>query len=289
MNLEYGKLEKYPIEWCPNFIRIGNIDEKNPNHFFHAINYGFKSFRELSYDDKIKYIEKQRHDIANKITKDKWSSFGFYNTLQLFQSNVFKYRHNDLEKYEIILKIIPSMDEMILQVFKNISIQEIELKQIVFQEFKQLFSIYLDDIETKENKNLSHDKKNKCKSLFQDYLDIIWTYSENLAFSNFMQELKNPKSCIDFYLLPLIISYLPFNIFFIDNDTKDIISLNEFYDHFLKTQKNDINVFILYKYPSYFESLGIMEIMENGNAMISRLFTSDSDIIQKCLQKISIS
>ena len=147
MNLEYGKLEKYPIEWCPNFIRIGNIDINNPNHFFYAINYGFKSFRELSYDDKMTFISTQRKEISEKITKEKWSSFGFHQIVQNFQSNIFQY---NVEKYDIILKIISDINNMKTHIFENMSIQD---KQMIFQEFQLSFSMYLNEIESKEQKN----------------------------------------------------------------------------------------------------------------------------------------
>ena len=71
MVLELGKLQKYSCKFYDGkLVRQGNIHAENPNHFWNALFYAFKEYRNLpSLNEQIEYIQKRKTEMAKKMTK----------------------------------------------------------------------------------------------------------------------------------------------------------------------------------------------------------------------------
>jgi hypothetical protein len=168
---------------------------------------------------------------------------------------------------------------------KSIDIHDYKIKNIIIEELMSIFKIYLNDLEKNEQKKISSEKKLKCNVIFKYYLEQIWNMAEETSFEEFIKEVRDPYKIFDLYYIPFIISYLPFNIYFIEDSSKDIISISNHYDKLLLQQKYNTNIVLLYHSPLQFESLGVMQY-DGDNAIINRQFTNDHEFIHKCHDKI---
>jgi hypothetical protein len=288
MSLE---LEKFILSWQDNMVKSSNIDPKDPFHFFNAVNNGFQAFRKLDTNEKQKFIIKQRKDIADKIKQKEWIDYitEYDPILNIFENCFYQKKipsGSSIHQYDIIFKIIPDRKIMFQYAIKSIDIRDYNIKNMMIDELMNIFKIYLNDLEKNEQKKISSEKKLKCNVIFKYYLEQIWIMAENIAFDDFLKEVRDPYKIFDLYYIPFIISYLPFHIYFIEDNSKDIISISNYYDKFLLQQKYDVNIVLLYHSPLQFENLGIMEYSGN-NAIIHRQFTNDNVFIQKCYHKIS--
>jgi len=282
--LNYGKLEKFPLEWYTNLIRIGNINTDNPNHFFHAVFYSLKSFRDLSFEDRLEYIKNKRNEIAEQISISEWKKYDI--DTQLIINAFQKYFQKSIKnpQNKIFEKIVPDIDKIFDEI--NINNDDDDNKQLYLSQLSSFFLNKLYMIEKKEHKSIDKDKKLKCIQLFNSFLEHVWNETEESIFNDFILLIKDENKMIDIYLLPLIISYLPYNIYFIDYEMKDVISFNDFYENLISINNKNENIILLYQSPSHFECLGIMDVMENETVMISRILSNTHPFILKCREHL---
>lgn len=283
--LNYGKLEKFPLEWYTNLIRIGNINTENPNHFFHAVFFSIKSFRDLSFQERLEYIKIKRKEISEQITISEWKKYDIDTQLIInsFQKHFEKCIKDPQNK--IFEKIVPDIDDIFNEI--NINEDDNNSKQMYISQLSNLFLNKLYMIEKKEHKLIDKEKKLKCVQLFNSFVEYVWNDTEEAIFNQLIELIEDENKTIDMYLLPLIISYLPYSIYFIDYEMKDVISFNDFYENMISTSnKNDQNIILLYQNPSHFECLGVMDLMENETVMISRILSNTHPFILKCRERL---
>lgn len=306
MVLELGRLEKFICKRFNNLVRIGNISSENPNHFWNALFYAFKEYRDMSFEEKMNYIKEQRIKLSEKIIKKDWISY----------SDGFHSNHNILYEFgRIIVVDENSVDNVALKIFQNRNeiidhiISEISdfdnIKTIVNNDLEKHYDILLSNIEKKENKIISSTKKQKCKEIFQKYINNVWQQATDNAFIQFKHDIKDTQHSIEFFMLPFILSNLNLKTFFIDNRLQDIVSLNEYYESFMKsgyeqtghTASNNTDIIsedqtyiVLLFHPdtNTYESLGQMfRNKEDNQVIISRLFNFDDEIIQICFTRLT--
>lgn len=284
------ELSKFIIPWQNDVVRSENISSNDPFHFFYAINNGFQKFRKMTINDRQKYITQQRKEIANKIKKEEWINYinDYRDIIHLFETFFLQKKVPDgfsSIQYDIIFKIIPDHNIMYQYAMKNIDMMGEKIRENIIREFMTIFGIYLDDIEKNEQKRISEEKKMKCCTIFKYYIEQLLEIAENDVFKEFVKDVRDPYKNFDLYYIPFIISHLPFQVYFIEEETKDIISVSPYYDEILLKQKYDVNIVLLYRSPLNFNSLGIMEY--NGdNAIIHWQFKNDHELIHKCHEKM---
>lgn len=291
MALEYGKLEKFSCKFIKNLVRIGNVHPENPNHFWNAIFYGFKSYRDLSQPEKYNYIESQRDYLSSKITKQEWLHYsdGFHSHRQITSRfrDLFLKSNDKIysPSISIILKLITNKEIFLEKCMEEYEDHESTLLiDIMSQEFIHI----LPRIEHQERKTLSKDKKTKCEQLFKNFMTDLWNQATDDSFNDFIQCVKDINISIPFFMIPLVLTHLDFHVFFFDYKSGDILSLNDYYETMIEKNPKVSCVFILYDGQSY-ESLGVIDDEENGNMVkIHRLFKTEDPIPQLCYKRIII-
>lgn len=294
MVLEIGRLEKFICKRFNNLVRIGNMNSENPNHFWNALFYAFKEFRDMSSEDKINYIKEERNKLSDKIKKNEWISYsdGFHsnhNILYEFGRIIISEENTD----NVALRIFQNRNEVIDNIIADISDFD-NIKTIVNNDLNTHYDNILMDIEKRENKIISTTKKQKCKDIFQTYIQNVWQRSIDNSFIQFKKDIKDPQYYIEFFMLPFILYNLNLKVFFIDNRLQDVVSLNEYYDHLMKStslEHSEDETFILLLFhpdTNTYESLGQMyRDKEENKVIISRLFNFDDDIIQTCFTRLT--
>jgi hypothetical protein len=283
--LSYSKLEQFPLSWYDDLIRIGNISSDNANHYFHALFFGYKSFRDMEFEHRIEYIKKERARIADEITLEEWQKYGTYTNgaiLKLYPkifSTFINEPHN-----KIFQKIVPNLNDVCIEIFDSIVSDDDNAKQFIFSEFLQQFTLHLDDIEKHEQKIIEKTKKLKCIELFQKFITHVWNQSEKNAFHDFIESIRNENTQIEIYSIPLLLAHINAHVFFIDAELKDVISFNEYYEELLSRDLEQ-NIVLYFHSPFHFESIGVMNILEDNNVMITRLLYNDHPFIQKCRER----
>lgn len=300
MVIDAGKLERYPCQFLDNLVRIGNIHRDNPNHFWNALFMAFRPYRDLSYKDRAHYIQEERKRIAHSIKKEDWLRYGAGFQSDHLILEEFKKLFLDQEGHSnklapalsIVMRIVSDRSAMVtdLAVENCHDISPGTTKESVMEELRGRYLQVIDTIERKDGKKLSFEKKEKCLLYFQEYLDSLWQQASDKVFADFVATLKDPEECVSFYVVPLILSALDFNVFFVDTKGQDILSINDFYEENLRIEREEC-VLVLYdsKRQSY-ESMGVIdpneEDVDQKTVCLTRVFDMDDPVAQICYKRV---
>jgi len=281
MVLSLGRLEKFPSSLIENLVRIGNVSCENPNNFWNAIFFGFKSYRELTFQERMSFIQDERGRIADLMSQKEWLMYsdGFHANRHILY--VFKENFVNDNKKNIVLKVIPNRT-----VFLE-NLNEIEDSSKYFQELERRYEETLVNLEKLEHKQIPIEKKKQCILLFQKYIQDLWKHSSKLAFEEFTDSIRDVNVSIPFYMIPLILKHLSFFVFIMDQDGSTILSLNSYYENIMKESTEKECVLIVGN-ENGFESLGVMEQNTNDSntVLITRLFPKNHPITQICYKRI---
>lgn len=286
MVLELGKLQKYSCLFSDEkMVRQGNLHTENPNHFWNALFFAFKDYRNLaSLNEQIEYIQTRRTDLAKKITKKEWSIYMESHSQILPE---FTRRFVDDKKMNpILLKLLPNKEVLMDDILSQLSEYD-NLLETITKELVQSFLQELSNVEKTEKKKISQEKKDKCVEMFKKYIQDIWKQSEDVVFHNFVNDVQDIHKSIDVYSIPLFLSILNLKVFFIDYKTRDLLLWNEFYESFMKTDNDCDNYILLLSHDNIlFESLGVIYPDDDKNVQVCRLFTKEDEIIQQCYDRL---
>lgn len=299
MVLDVGKLERYPCQILENLVRIGNMNRDNPNHFWNALFMAFRPFRDLTYKQKMVYIQEQREKIAKAIQKKDWMAYGGgfqsnhlileeFKELFVQEPSSGKEATKNERAVEIVMRIIPDKVAFV----DKLQVEDYDTNMVItiVKDMKAQYSKILNDVEKKEGKQISEEKKKKCASLFEEHLTNLWTTSSDVVFHHFVDSIADPETSIPFYIVPLLLSYLDFHVFFIDARGQDVLSINDFYEEHLKTPKDEC-ILVLYdtKRQTY-ESMGVIDPNDDDEdkktVCLTRVFEMDDPIAQICYKRI---
>lgn len=286
MVLELNKLQKYSSLFFDNLVRQGNLHPENPNHFWNALFMAFRDYRNLSSpSDQIEYIHKQRIEMSNKMIKKDWLKYmeGHIQILPEFTRRFVK----DEKMNPILQKLLPNKEVLMDDILSQLSEYD-NLYETICKELEQSFLQELSMIEKREKKKISQEKKDKCLGIFKQYIQDIWSQSEESVFHLFVNETKDIQKNIDIYAIPYYLSLLNVKVFFIDYKTRDLLLWNEYYESHIKNEDDCDNYILLVSHDNrIFESLGVIYPDDDKNVQVCRLFTKEDEIIQVCYNRLS--
>jgi len=293
MVLELGKMEIYPCQLLDNLVRIGNISRDNPNHFWNALFFAFKSYRDMTYKERMSYIKDQRKKIASSIDLKEWLVYGngFQSNHQIFEEFRKQFTEADpssSKAIELILRIVK--DRQVFLEKLNMSDYHVDMKDVVRKEMTKSFERRLNDTEKDEGKTIPSEKREKCVALFQTYVTKLWTRATDTVFQRFVEDLQDSEWTLPFYLVPLVLSYVDFHVFFVDVRGQDVLSINDHYEKVLQTPKEQC-ILVLYDIKTQgYESLSVMDPNEDDEdqktVCLTRVFELDDPIAQICYKRI---
>jgi hypothetical protein len=286
MVLELGKLQKYSCLFSDDkLVRQGNLHVENPNHFWNALFYAFKEYRNLSsLNEQIEYIQRRRTELAKQIVKKDWS---IYNESHSQILPEFTRRFvNDTKMNPIIMKLLSNKETIMDDILCELSEYD-NLYETISKALQDTFFEELGKIEKTEKKKISQEKKDKCLDIFKRYIQDIWKQAEDVVFTNFINDLQDIHKGIDVYNIPFFLSILNIKVFFIDYKTRDLLLWNEYYESFMKTDNECDNFVLILSHDNIlFESLGVIYPDDDKNVQVCRLFTKEDEIIQACYNRL---
>lgn len=321
--LEYAKLEKLNSKRFESLVRIGNMKHNSPYHIWNALFYGFKSYRNLRFQDKMEYIAEQRIKVAANISREEWNEYGNTSHIILREFRKLFVADDDsdfvpalsdtekeidtqaLRQTRLCVDLFSQRVHVLDDVIANIQSYE-NVKESLIKELVKRYDQKLTEIEHDEQKEIQPAQRQKCIRIFSRYLSNTWDAAKDKAYRKLAKSLKDRTKHIDLQMLPLVLRALPFKVFFIDPVKDDIVCLDESYRENMQstdTTENQIYVVLLmHREEQAFESLGIYsdadldfddELVKPGanakplkNIRISRLFTRDDEVIETCFQRL---
>ena len=318
MVLEFDRLEKYPCSLVENLVRVGNLHPENPNHFWNALFYGFKSYRSLTVSERLQYIQHQRDVVADRMVMQEWMSYaeGFHAHRQILAQFRESFLSSPVEQGQrqgqwgsgdggataIVLRPIPDRHAFLENVLHEVGTPTSTFPTVFLQTMNKLYDTVLTDLEVREGKTIPVEKRTRCQDVLTKYTHELWHVSTESAFHAFTETLRDPHVMIPFYMIPYVISYLDFHVFIMDHARQDLLSLNEYYEAHLQKRALDHCVLLLYDGKT-FESLGVIRPTESlpqeetsetdtvisrtkRTVRILRLFPMSSDIAQICYKRV---
>lgn len=305
MVLEFDRLEKYPSDLLHDLVRVGNLHPENPNHFWNALFYAFKSYRSLTTTERLEYIQHQRETIADRIDRNEWLLYtdGFHAHRHILSRFKIRFLHERAEQnvpkdVAIVLRTIPNRAAFLEQVLRSAG-DSGGGPTAILQGMTKSYALGLVELERKEGKSIPLDKRARCEQVFAKYIHDLWRHATDDAFHEFTDSIRDADTSIAFYMVPFILKYLDFHVFFMDDRTHDLISPNEYYEIQLRQRTLDTCVLLLYDGKSY-ESLGSVRASEGEDegvadtdtviskrtVRIQRLFAMSSEVAQICYKRL---
>lgn len=294
MVLEFGKLEMYPSPLIENLVREGNIGRDNPNHFWNALFSAFREYRDKTFKEKMSYIKTERKRIASNIQIKDWVHYG-----NGFQANhliyeEFRRAFIEFEKDSpnpltaILMKIIQDKEHFMDKL--NVSDYQLDMRDLIVSKMTNNFMQRLDATEHKEGKRIPKEKRDKCLNLFKQHIESLWTRCAQKTFEKFIHDLEDTETSISFYLIPFILGYLDFHVFFVDARTQHVLCINEHYENVLKIPKEECLLILYDSKTQLFETLGVIDPNddddEHKTVCLSRIFETDDPIAQICYKSV---
>jgi hypothetical protein len=283
--LKSTQKEFFPLEWYDGkIVRYGNIDASHPSHFLYAVYDCFHDFRKLGQKEKQSYIENQRKVLSQDLDFERWRrSTPIKPTLehyiQLFQKNL-----KTRTQYKILERIIESSPSPLFHQIHDDVIHESHLEVFMTHAFQKC----LQEIERREKKPIDDVKKQKCCSLFIEFHQIAWEETQQQLFRRYQERCADPLVPIDHPMMIMMLYALPVNVFFIDKDLHNIITIDAEYYIFSTDRQSSHNIFLLYTYPSSFESVGVVEApCEDSpkHVKIRKQFPHSHTLVQNAIQQ----
>lgn len=294
MVLELGDIELYPCPLIDNLVRIGNISRDNPNHFWHALFSAFRPYREKTYKEQMMYLYEQRKRIAGDILIQDWLDYGhgFQSNRMIFDEFRTLFIKYDLKKYgkigEIVTKIVADREGFI----GKIRVKEFDTKVMgrILDQMTKTFDERLNDTEKIENRKLPMEKREKCIVAFRNLCENLWKIATEKAFQMFMDDMNNMELSIPFYLVPFMLGYLDFHVFFINSCGKDVLSINDHYENILSRPQEKCIIVLFDSTTQTYEPMGVVdpndEDEQSRSVLLTRVFSVDDDVSQICYKRV---
>lgn len=280
--LKSSQKEFFPLEWYDGkIIRYGNIDSSHPSHFLYAIYDCFQDFRKLNQNDKQTYIDKQRLIISKDLDFERWKRLVPISTII---DNYIKIFQDNIKSHNVLFRIIENPNTFLHKITQE-TVHENHIDSIILHSFQKC----LEQIEKRENKSIDLVKKNKCLTLFSEFHESIWNKSMKSLFDNFCERCRNPLVPIDNIMMTVMLYALPVNVFFIDRDIQNVITMDADYFIFASDRHTANSIFLLYSYPSSFESLGVIESPHENSpkhVRVRKLFSSNHNFVKTSLNQV---
>ena len=282
----------------------------NGSCFFYSLYYGFKTFRDLSDDEKLSFIREKRKSISEGLTTEKWlqlqngsiALLQFLSTLRILlytcsfllesEKEVTKLkRHNiDITHMKILSELltVSVMDQKLFPRFDMECIQPQNLENddiLLFHYLRSTFVNIYRNIITEEIDILemnvkvpkwSFEKKNKIIETLTQVSYGIFSYVCERAMDDFKEEIRNVEIWLNIYQFFYVLksTFTDMNVFVLDATTMlPYVGLESDYDERLPC------VVILYFSDHHFESIGV----EKKNK-IYRTLPFDDPFIQSIIQ-----
>lgn len=302
--LEPNKIDKLEIEWSSTLLVRTGVPADG-SCFFHSIYYPFKSFRDLTEDEKIEYIRAKRKDLADNIDETTYASIqdGSIAIVQIISAmrdfiqdiqNKKVYKENNIVRLLFSLVPFETIDNEILVDWDEKCSAETDVpfdaKAFINRMKTNLYHLFYEKIVDKINllekvhhpppSYLTDQEKLKVYHKFSEQVYTIFdnVYKETLeAFRN---EISDPSSWIDIYNFYYLVDELKIsaNVLFIDSTTKRFLNIDNRFD------KEKPTIILLYFPDTHFEPLGKLS-EDTALRTISRLFNSEDDIIKKFVEQ----
>lgn len=278
--LKSTQKEFFPLEWYDGkVVRYGNIDSSHPSHFLYAVHDCFQEFRNLSASDRRVYIDNQRKIVGDRVEFSVWKRLVSVQSIIDTYVKTFK---EQISSQPVISRIIDDPKRFLQNITEEV-VHENHVETFVLHSFQKC----LEHIETREKKTIDVIKKQKCSDMFSHFHESIWAQSMNGLFESFRDRCRDPLVPIDTFMMTVILYTLPVNVFFVDKDIQNIVTIDADYFIFTTDRHTANNIFLLYSYPSSFESLGIVESpYENSpkHVKIRKLFPVQHEFAQAAMK-----
>lgn len=280
--LKSSQKEFFPLEWYDGkIVRYGNIDSSHPSHFLYAVHDCFQEFRNLTQSDKQTYIDKQRKILGDRVDFKIWKRLVSVRSITDYYVKEFQ---NDIQSQNVISRIIENPNRFFHKITEEV-VHETHIETFVLNSFQKC----LENVEKREKKTIDEAKKQKCSDLFFKFHESIWNKSLSSLFQTFRERCRDPLVPIDNFMMTVLLYTLPTNVFFIDKDIQNIVTIDADYFIFTTDRNTANNIFLLYSYPLSFESLGVVESpYENSpkHVKIRKLFPLKHDFVQTALKQV---
>lgn len=280
--LKSTQKEFFPLEWYDGkIVRYGNIDSSHPSHFLYAVFDCLQDFRVLDAKGKRVYIENKRLEIAKNL--DLVVLKRMLPIRILLEKYVATFKQVLQSQHQVLSKIIDRPNVFFKQLDEEV-IHESHLEPFVTSAFQQC----LDEIEKTEKQQIKADKKEKCATLFQKFHEEIWKLTLSSILEDYRKRCADPHIAIDHVMMIVLLYALPMNVFFIDRDLQNIVTIDADYYIYSMDRKTAQNIFLLFSYPSSFESIGVVESPADTNpkqVKVRRLFPFQHAFVQSAIKQ----
>lgn len=280
--LKSSQKEFFPLEWFDGkIVRYGNINSSHPSHFLYAVHDCFQEFRNLDQTHKQIYIDKQRKNLGDQVDFKIWKRLVSVSSIM---DHYIKEFQNKIESQNVISRIIENPNRFFHQMTEEV-IHENHVETFVMSSFQKC----LEHIEKHEKKTIDEAKRQKCIDLFSKFHDSVWNISLHGMFQSFCERCRDPLVPIDNLMMTVMLYALPVNVFFVDKDIQNIVTMDADYFIFTTDRKTANNIFLVYSYPSSFESMGLVEsLYENSpkHVKIRKIFPLQHEFVQTALKQV---
>lgn len=282
--------------------------------FFHAVFMAYRSFRDLSSAEKVKYITRKRAKLADAITLQSWLSIqeGAIAQLQImvamqeFLSHSPQSEHVraiihehriDARLFEMLSLIVDPremVEKHIMPQWDNACSRTehpFNAESFVNRMKSEWYHLHYDAIvrrinaleDMKPPQIMTMEQKSKVIHKLCGVTYDIFDMIQNIAFHRFKSEIGDYGAWIDLYSFLYIVPNfdLTANIIFIDATTQEFFQGMRMIQHHIDVSKPF--VILLYYPDSHFESIGKVSRTEETHS-VSRIFTAEDEIIIEYMQ-----
>jgi hypothetical protein len=281
--LKSTQKEFFPLEWYDGkIVRYGNIDASHPSHFLYAVYDCFHDFRKLGQKEKQTYIDNHRKVLSKDLDFERWRRStpikpALEHYIHLFKKNIET-------QHKILSRIIESAPSSLFHHIHDDVIHESHLETFMTNAFQKC----LEEIERHEKKPIDDMKKQKCCQLFIEFHHSVWKQTLEHLFREYQARCADPLVPIDHPMMIMMLYAIPVNVYFIDKDLHNVITIDAEYYIFSTDRQHAHNIFLLYTYPSAFESLGVVEApCEDSpkHVKIRKQFGYSHTLVQNAIQQ----
>lgn len=289
------KLQRYSCLFASDMLRNGNIfQHDDPYHFWNAYFLHVKDYRDLPAGKKKQYINDTRLEICTRITCEEWMHHddGSLAHIRVFEVVRRKFLEDEAQETNAVRKLFTNRSAFLDECLQE-SRDDVEWKDALSTRAVEDLITLFDDLQRREQRTLSDERKDKCCSILREYISTTWDEAVTESFNAFLTTVRH--GLIDAMTFGMICAYLPTKIFFIDARIHDVVVISDAYEGDITgVSENDTFVFLLF-FPdtNSVECLGrvttIVDEHENKLAAIQRCFSFTDAVVQKALDRLVAS
>jgi len=318
--LEPNQVEQFPMEGLQEtLIRTGTPSDGSC--LLHSIFLAYRSYRELSKEEREVYIKDKRGLMADQLTKEKWlaiqdGSISLLQIMERMRSVIFevpewlkdpeemKLHFKDYQLHTEAIHVLfqllePSLvDDEILPEWDTECSHQTEdkfepnsylsrIKEIWYRLYYRYIVNQIEKLE-KDHKAppnlMTNEERLSVIHKLANISYVLFDMVVESAFEKFKEEVRNPETWVDIYSFLYMMDELGLscNLLLLDASTKNFFNGMKMFPCFSQMiQEEKPCVVILYHPDTHFESIGRILDLGDNIKNISRIFTFEDELIGK--------